>query len=119
MGSLTALKFIEFDVLQLALHALEATNVDVLDDVTRFGIDGDRASRAFPCHAFHCCDDGVTIRVAARLLQSLVDQVHSIVGSYSDRIRTTAIGGMYEAFDKCFVRFGSMRGGILQGRDGS
>jgi hypothetical protein len=46
-GILDRIEFVELGVLQLAPHTLEATNVDVSDDVTRFGIDGDRASRAF------------------------------------------------------------------------
>src|SRR3954469_22675794 len=37
---------LELHIIELAIHLLDLAHIDILDDVARLGIDGDRAARA-------------------------------------------------------------------------
>src|SRR5262249_49724787 len=43
----------KLDVVKLALDLLDLADVDVLDDLARVRINGDRPARAFPFYALH------------------------------------------------------------------
>src|SRR3990172_6363682 len=75
---LDVLDLVELHVDELAADLLDPAQVDRLHDVARLGIDQDRAARALPFHALGSGDQGVTVGLAAGLLQHLEDQVDLI-----------------------------------------
>src|SRR6266568_1998978 len=81
-GILHRLEGREFDVVEFAVDLLDLADVDVLHDVAGFGIDRDRAARAFPLHALHRLDQLVAVGVAAGLLQRLVDQMNAVIAAH-------------------------------------
>src|SRR2546426_3223381 len=78
-GILHRLEGREFDVVEFAVDLLDLADIDVLYDVAGFGIDRDRAARAFPLHALHRRDQRIAIGLAAGLLQRLVDQADAVI----------------------------------------
>src|SRR5262249_30779248 len=75
---------VELDVVQLAIAALDPSDIDVLDDVARLRVDRHRAARTLPCHAFHRGEQRVAVGIAAGLFQRRVDQVHGVVDRDAD-----------------------------------
>src|SRR5262245_31580772 len=69
---------LDLDVAQFALDLLDAPDIDRLDDVARVGIDTDLPARALPGEPLGGGDQGLSVGLAAGLLQGLVDQVHPV-----------------------------------------
>ena len=101
----------ELHAVELPVHLLDFADVDVLHDVARFRIDGDRAARAFPGHALHRREQDVAVGIAVRLLQRLIDQVQAIIGAERNEIGTKAVR-LLEGRDISLVERGIVRGRI-------
>src|SRR5947208_5654955 len=89
-GILHRLEGREFDVVEFAVDLLDLADIDVLYDVAGFGIDRDRAARAFPLHALHRRDQRIAIGLAASLLQRLVDQPDTVIAADRHEARAGA-----------------------------
>src|SRR5579863_6902329 len=72
---------IELDIVELAINPLNASDVDVLDDVARGWIDCDRPARAFPRRAFHGREQSIAVSAPAGPSQRIVNQMHAVVGA--------------------------------------
>jgi len=81
----------EFNIVQLAFHLLDLTHVFVLNNVPGLRINSDWAAGAFPTHALHRRNKGIPTGVAPSLLQSLMQEVHSVVASDRMKRRADAI----------------------------
>ncbi len=66
---------------------LHLADIDGLHDIAGFGIDLDRAARAFPLQALGGVDEGLGVGLAAGLLQRLVDDVHAVVAADRAEVR--------------------------------
>src|SRR5216684_1858968 len=96
---LNSLKGSELDIVELAVDPLDLADINVLDDVPRLRIDRYRSARALPFHTFHGADEGVAVGCAIGLLESLIDEVHSIVAADRKEIRSGARVGSSESID--------------------
>src|SRR5262249_45069805 len=81
----------KLDVVKLALDLLDLADVDVLDDLARVRINGDRPARAVPFYALHRIDQRVAVGLALGLLERLVHQMHAVVAAKRDEVRAKAV----------------------------
>src|SRR5262249_17231012 len=69
----------ELDVPELDVHPFDPAHIDVVNDVARFRVDGHWPARAFPRHAFHCANEAVAVRLAARFSDRFIDEMHAVI----------------------------------------
>src|SRR2546421_6294246 len=81
----------ELHVVKLAIDLLDLADVDILNDLARLRVNGNRPARAFPFHSLHRGDQGLAVGLALGLLEGLVDEVHAIVTAERDEVRAVAI----------------------------
>src|SRR5947209_4421499 len=108
----------ELDIVELAVHAFAAADIDVLDDVAGLPVDLDRAARAFPLHALRGVDQRGAAGAGPGLGEHLGDQRHAVIAADGHEVRPHVVGGGLESGDEALV-FGAVMGGgvVLRGDD--
>src|SRR5262249_13957093 len=81
----------ELDIVKLAVDLLDFADIDVLDDLARLRVNGNRPARAFPFHSLHRGGQGLSVGLALGLLERLVDEVHAVVAAERDEVRPVSI----------------------------
>src|ERR1700750_1247457 len=106
----------ELYIVQLAVDLFDLADIDVLDDVARLRINGNRPARAFPFPSLHRGDHGGAVGLALSLLERLVDEVHAVVAAERDEVRAVAVG-LLEGGDILLVGRRIVHDGIDAGSD--
>src|SRR4051794_12537508 len=102
----------ELHVSELAVDLLDLPQIDVVNDVARFGIDSERPARAFEAHSLHGPDQQVAVGLACGFPQHLVDEVHAVIGADADEVGAKAGIRRPERHHIILVGFGAMIGRI-------
>src|ERR671914_2552929 len=87
---LHVLDLVELDVVEMPVHLLHLTYVDVLHDVPGFRVDAHGPARALPAQVLHGLDQRVAGGVAAGLLERRADQMHAVVAADAHEVRAHA-----------------------------
>src|SRR5512143_5393 len=96
---LHVLELVELHVPRLAIDHLHFTQIDVLNRLSRRRVDRDRPAGAHPLHSLHRLDELLAGRAGARLLQRLVDEVHSVVAADRMEVRPHPVVRLHEGVD--------------------
>ena len=83
-GILDGFKGLQLHIVELTVDLHDLADVDILNDVSRFRIDGDGTARALSCHFLHRCDECIAIGISAGLFQRIIDQVHAVMTTNRD-----------------------------------
>src|SRR5580704_12546978 len=110
---------VELDVVERAVLFLDLADIDVLHDLPRFRIDGDRSTRAHPAHALHCRQQRVSAGVALGLFQRLIDEPHPVIGRNRHEVRPNAVVGLLERLDEGLVLRRIVSDRVMVGRHGA